>query len=280
MAYSVKISRQNPTCFLFLLDQSGSMTDPFGGSSGKRKCDGLADAINRLLYELVLKSTASEGVRDWFHVGVIGYGATGVRSAFGGELAGRDLVPISEIADKPLRIEERTRKSDDGAGGIFEQSTKFPVWFEPKAENGTPMCDALLRARDLVQGFIGRSPSCFPPIVINITDGEATDGDPELPAATIRQLATTDGNVLLFNAHLSSESARTIEYPASEAGLGDQSASRLFRMSSPLPPSFRAAAGRDGPGRDEAPRGVVYNADLVGIVQFLQTGTTFVPGLG
>src|SRR6516162_10307375 len=120
MPYTAEISRSNPTCFLFLIDQSSSMLEPFGRQPDKQKADGVADAINRLLQNLVIKCTKSDGIRDYFHVGVIGYGAK-VGPAFGGALAGQGLVPISEIGDKPLRVEQRTKKMDDGAGGILEQ---------------------------------------------------------------------------------------------------------------------------------------------------------------
>src|SRR5919205_1040834 len=109
MSYSAEISRVNPSCFLFLIDRSGSMSDPFGGGGGgKSKAEGVADAINRLLQNLVIKCAKSEGVRDYYEVGVLGYGDQ-VGPAFGGALAGRELVPISEIADNPERVEERTR---------------------------------------------------------------------------------------------------------------------------------------------------------------------------
>src|SRR6267143_1587282 len=104
MPHTAEISRTNPSCFLFLVDQSGSMIKPFGGQRGKIKAQGVADAINGLLQNLALKCSKSEGVRDYFHVGVIGYGAY-VGSAFGGALAGQRLVPISEIANKPLRLD-------------------------------------------------------------------------------------------------------------------------------------------------------------------------------
>ena len=130
--YAADISRTNPTCFLFLVDQSSSMLEPFGAQPAKQKADGVADAINRLLQNLVLKCAKSEGVRDYFHVGIIGYGAT-VGPAWGGTLAGQPLVPVSAIGNSPLRVEQRTRKVDDGAGGLVEQSFKFPVWFEAKA---------------------------------------------------------------------------------------------------------------------------------------------------
>ena len=75
MPYTAEISRSNPSCYLFLVDQSGSMAKPFGGEKDKTKAQGVADAINRLLQNLVLKCTKSQAVRDYFHVGVIGYGA-------------------------------------------------------------------------------------------------------------------------------------------------------------------------------------------------------------
>jgi hypothetical protein len=46
MAYTAEISRNNPSCFLFLIDQSGSMADNFPGEVAKKKADGVADAIN------------------------------------------------------------------------------------------------------------------------------------------------------------------------------------------------------------------------------------------
>jgi len=37
MVYSAEISRRSPTCFIFLIDQSGSMEDPFGGDKTKKR---------------------------------------------------------------------------------------------------------------------------------------------------------------------------------------------------------------------------------------------------
>src|SRR5690348_7031734 len=183
MPYTAEISRTNPSCFLFLIDQSGSMEDPIPASpdadsaapaSSRTKAEGVADAINRLLQNLVIKCAKSEGVRDYYEVGVLGYGSK-VGPAFGGPLASRDLVPISEIADNPARVEERTRKVDDGAGGLVDQTVKFPVWFDPTAKGGTPMCEALKRAESILSGWLAQHQASFPPIVINITDGESTD---------------------------------------------------------------------------------------------------------
>ena len=117
MSYNAQISRINPACIFFLIDQSGSMSDPFGGDNTKRnKAFGVADAINRLLQNLGIKCARAEGIRDYFEVGVIGYGAH-VAPAFGGILKDRELIPISQVAGNPIRIEERTRQVEDGAGG-------------------------------------------------------------------------------------------------------------------------------------------------------------------
>src|SRR3984957_15123887 len=45
--YSAEISRQNPGCLLFLVDQSGSMEEPIAGGTGEKKKQVVADAINR-----------------------------------------------------------------------------------------------------------------------------------------------------------------------------------------------------------------------------------------
>src|SRR5947209_8455049 len=246
MPYTAEISRTNPSCLLFLIDQSGSMDDAFGAGEGNRKkADGVADAINRLLQNLVIKCAKSEGVRDYYHVGVIGYGSK-IGPAFGGALAGRDLVPISEIADNPARVEERTKKTDDGAGGLVDQTVKFPIWFDAVAKGGTPMCAALDQAKSILSGWLADHPGCFPPIVINITDGESTDGDPTAKASEIQQLSSEDGNVLLFNVHLSSQRATPIEFPATDASLPDKFAKLLFSISSELPPYMREIAQQEG----------------------------------
>jgi hypothetical protein len=272
MPYTAELSRANPTCFLFLIDQSSSMAEPFGLQPDKPKAQGVADGINRLLQNLVLKCARGDGVRDYFHVGVIGYGGP-VEWALGGKLAGQKLVPISQVADNPLRVEQRIRKVDDSAGGLVDQRFRLPIWFEARAGGRTPMCQAITEATQAVTEFIGKFPNSFPPLVINISDGKATDGNPEMTAYSVRNLATADGNVLFFNAHLSSKDARPVEYLSREADLPDSEARMLFRMSSALPPKLREAAKGEGFTVDDQARGFIFNADLVSVLRFLDIGT-------
>src|SRR5262245_4199409 len=129
MTYSAEISRDNPTVILFLIDQSGSMDEIM--STGKSKAAFVSDVLNKTIYTLVTNCTKADGVRNYFDVGVIGYGGQGVSPGLGGSLAGTIIHPITSVANAPLRVEDRTKLEDDGAGGAFERRIKFPVWFDP-----------------------------------------------------------------------------------------------------------------------------------------------------
>jgi hypothetical protein len=271
--YSAEISRANPTCFVFLIDRSASMQDSIGRSEGKRKSDVVADALNRLLSELTIKCAKEEGVRDYFYVSVISYGGAGVGPALGGSLTGRDLIPLSEVAMSPARLETRVKKIPDGAGGLVEQEVKFPIWVDPVAIGGTPMCQALNRAATVLSGWLNDHPACFPPVVLNLTDGEAGDGDPVIPADGLRGLASADGGVLLFNLHVSSDASPPISFPDNDAMLPNQFARTLFTMSSVLPDHMRTYAQQQSVAVSPNTRGFVFNGDMTSVVQFLDIGT-------
>lgn len=272
MPYTAEINRAKPTAFFFLIDQSGSMDDAWGMDTNKRKCDAVADAINRLLSTLVLRCAKGEDVRDYFQIGVLGYGGA-VRGGFSGPLAHRQFVPVSEIADNPIRIEQRIRKEDDGAGGLIERSVRFPVWFEPAAHGNTPMTAAIVQAKEAVRAWCELYPLSYPPVVINISDGEPTDGSPAHAADELKKLRTNDGSVLFFNIHISGSVKRPIEFPDAQTGLPDEFAQQLFEMSSVLPPRLVEEARREGYPVTEKSRGFAFNADLRSLIQFLDIGT-------
>lgn len=279
MPYSAEISRTSPTAILFLIDQSASMQDPFGGAEQRgdaapSKARVLADVVNRLVQNLVLRCAKEEGVRDYFHVGVVGYGDR-VQSLLQME-GGGELIPIARLAERPLRMDERMKEMPDPSGkpGTVSQRVKVPIWFDPHAKNGTPMCHALDLAAQIVRKWIDLHPRDFPPIVINVTDGEATDGDPLVYARQLKSFATDDGETLLFNVHLSSSEEPPLELPDSAAELPDEEyALQLFQMSSVLPFSMRAAAERDGYRVSLETRGFVFNADPGALIRFLEIGT-------
>jgi hypothetical protein len=124
MSYEAEISRSHPTCFLFLIDQSASMSDEL--ETGASKSDFLADVLNKTLMELVIQCRKAEGILDYFDIGVLAYSGSTVKPAFGGGLTGVHLNQVSTIARTPLRVETRKKKVPDGAGGLVETEVKFP----------------------------------------------------------------------------------------------------------------------------------------------------------
>ena len=240
MSYTKEINRKNPTCFLFVIDQSGSMDEQMAG--GSIKSEFVADVLNRTIAETIVRCTKADGVRDYFEIGVIGYGGERVGSAFGGALSGRALLPISEIESNPLRIEERDQDVDSGDDVLDKQVVKFPVWIDPLHDGGTPMCGAMRMIAETVAEWCDSHPASYPPTVVHVTDGQSTDGDPEDIAEAIKGISTNDGEVLLFNLHVDTESGDEILFPSSEDELPDEYGKLLFRMSSPFPDHLVTAA--------------------------------------
>src|SRR5258708_25504698 len=76
MPYQAEISREHPTCFLFVIDQSGSMDEIT--EAGRSKAGFVADVLNKTLYTLVTNCSKADGVRNYFEVGVIAYSGSQV----------------------------------------------------------------------------------------------------------------------------------------------------------------------------------------------------------
>ena len=278
MAYTADISRNNPGCFLFLIDQSASMDGALGGQPGLRKMDGAADAVNRILDAISQRCSQGMDVRDYFHIGIITYttddrGNPDVQSALPDTTPNAPFLAISQVVDAAT-VEERQVSEPDGAGGIVEVTRRFPVWLRPEARWGTPMCAALDLASQALQDWITDHPDSYPPMVISVTDGEAGDGNPVDWAEQIKDLQTNDGNVLMYNAHLSEMNAMPVQYPADESETPpDDYALQMFRMSSEFPEQVVELASGMGLPVKQGSRGYVYNADMVALVQFLDIGT-------
>jgi hypothetical protein len=274
MAFSAEISRHQPGCIFFLVDQSTSMNLPFG-NNGTSRAQRLTQAINRLLQELVMRCTKSqeEGVRPYFDVGVFGYGSEAFGPLLGGTLAGRPLVSVREVAEHPLRLESAKQDVPDGNGGTMTTEVRFPIWFELNALGKTPMCAALQEAHAILQPWVAAHPASLPPLVFNITDGEATDGDPQAAAQRVRALTTEDGSALLFNVHITSSPEPAALYPDRPDGLPDDFARQLFEMSSVLPTSFRDRYNEEGYDLAPTARAFVFNANVENVIQCIDIGT-------
>lgn len=271
MAYSSQISRTNPTAYLFLIDESGSMGEKM--PSGLTKAEFVADVINRTIMNMIVRCTKAEGVRDYFEVGVIRYSGDEIANALQGPLATRLFNPISALENNLLRLESRVQKLDDGAGGVFERNIRFPVWYEPKASGVTPMRSAFILAAEALSEWCDAHPKSYPPTLLHLTDGESSDGDPEEIAELLKKIGTEDGEVLLFNLHASVSTGESIAYPASDESISNKNSKLLYRMSSVLPTYLANYAKEKGYSVVDGSRGFVYNADVADIAEFFDIGT-------
>jgi hypothetical protein len=273
MPYSTQITRKNPSCLLFLIDQSASMGDNFA-SIQRPKSQAVADAVNKMLKQLVVKCSKSDGINDYYHVGVIGYGKDGAQPAFSGAIAGKDLVSISDIGHAPLRIEERKKKMYDGAGDLVDTIVKFPVWFDPQHNGGTPMTEAFVRANNVISTWLREHPDCYPPVVIHITDGESTDGSPLEEMRSLTSKSSSDGNVLLFNLHAAAKSHNPISFCGDSSTLPDQYAEILYNGSSVLPQFMKDIAKQEyDMDLPHDAKAFVINGDIDLIITAIEIGT-------
>lgn len=277
MPFRSWLSRERRGCVLLLVDQSRSMADRLG-KCGPRKGDMLVDAVNSCLREIVMVTTRCEGVRDYCDIGVIGYrtdpiGKPIVAVAFTAPaLAGRNLVPIPEVAAQSHVAQRKMRIPDDEKGELIDVLVEVPLWIGFQAEGGTPMCHAFKEAYGILAAWIENHGTSFPPLVLHYTDGDATDGDPLPYAEAIRRLATDDGQVLLFNCLLSARYVKPLRFPSSSVLLQDSFARLLFNMSSELPEHWLREALCCEEDLQPLAQGLVVNADMVALLRFLDWG--------
>ena len=246
IAYDTRINRDRPGCFVFLIDQSGSMKDFWGADNSKSKAEMVALYVNNAIHEIInaCQKTESEP-RHYFDIAVIGYGkdAKNAQLLWEGNLADKTFVSPAELKQNPtgnqgeIEVVRRTFKG--------ETLVKIPVvyWFSPVSESLTPMGNAFEKCTEILEEWTAQHANSFPPIVINITDGGQTDcEDDELlkKAHQLRQTQTLYGRTLLFNVHISAMKDSSVVFPERMDELPNNRQSRLlYDMSSILPLAFK-----------------------------------------
>lgn len=266
---NVPISTSNPGCIIILVDQSWSMSEPFGDGT---KAEQATQAVNSVIEEIVLASRSGDTIRERCHISVIGYGEH-VNCVVDGM--------ISEIVSATIDIKKIKKLISDGAGGVIEIESEMPIWLEPKANSQTPMHKAFERAAEIIEHWISDRPDAFPPIVINITDGAATRPDLAADAARkIMNFRTTDGAALVFNIHITNKGNIVKPLPHNtDQFSGQVLAEYLFDISSALPPELFKAAEEAGFPPEPGARCFVYNADASLMIRLLQFGSTGLTGV-
>lgn len=266
MAYSnVPIGTSNPGCIIILVDQSWSMNEEWQTGTKKEQA---ALIVNRAIYDLALKCQQGVEIRQRCFVSIISYGES------------VDCVVEGMIADvyaSPIEVKTVKKAIPDGAGGIVEVEVELPIWLQPRASGGTPMHEAFERASKIVNDWISDWPDSFPPVVINVTDGDPTYPDLAGDAArTIMSLHTTDGNVLVYNIHIADADFELV-FPSNNTQFSDNPfAEFLFSISSVLPESLFPIALDQGFSPQPDARCFAYDAGealTTRIIEFGSPGT-------
>ena len=97
MPYTAEISRANPACFLFLVIQC--MTVPSYS----------ADAVNRIVDALSQRCSSGMDIRDYFHIGILGYTTGGFLGMGAPKPKPRWDVHLRYIGDRAVILAEILR---------------------------------------------------------------------------------------------------------------------------------------------------------------------------
>ena len=280
-AYTAQITRNTPTAFIFLIDQSVSMqkyTTLYGEEMPM--AEAVARIVNHQLNELVLRCVKGSETRDYYDIAIIGYGENAY-SGWKGELEGRDFVKPSELKEHPYKKittkkETRTRK------GVKVVEIEEVQWIEAEATQGwTRVHLAFEKAKGLLDEWMEKhhDKDCYPPTIINITDGEFNGATKEYvlqQANELKSMFTNDGNVILFNIHISANKAVCVTCPASKDEVSFSSlATTMYEMSSLLPMRYSdriADLRKDGTPNNRY-RAMSINADMSTLIQLMDIGT-------
>ena len=280
-AYTAQITRNTPTAFIFLIDQSVSMqnyTTLYGEEMPM--AEAVARIVNHQLNELVLRCIKGSETRDYYDIAIIGYGENAY-SGWKGELEGRDFVKPSELKEHPYKKittkkETRTRK------GVKVVEVEEVQWIEAEATEGwTRVHLAFEKAKGLLDEWMEKhhDKDCYPPTIINITDGEFNGATKEYvlqQANELKSMFTNDGNVILFNIHISANKAVCVTCPASKDEVSFSSlATTMYEMSSLLPMRYsdRIADLRGDGTPNNRYRAMSINADMSTLIQLMDIGT-------
>ena len=280
-AYTAQITRNTPTAFIFLIDQSVSMqnyTTLYGEEMPM--AEAVARIVNHQLNELVLRCVKGSETRDYYDIAIIGYGENAY-SGWKGELEGRDFVKPSELKEHPYKKittkkETRTRK------GVKVVEVEEVQWIEAEATQGwTRVHLAFEKAKGLLDEWMEKhhDKDCYPPTIINITDGEFNGATKEYvlqQSNELKSMFTNDGNVILFNIHISANKAVCVTCPASKDEVSFSSlATTMYEMSSLLPMRYsdRIADLRGDGTPNNRYTAMSINADMSTLIQLMDIGT-------
>lgn len=243
--YTAPITRKQKAAIILLIDQSGSMQEIINFQRSRMsKAEAASYFANLLIEELINRSRRNDGVYDYFDIMVLGYHGEVVESLISDKI---EFQPISRlyfkvVASKTHYIERKIPNTDN----YVSAAISYKCWVTPKAEDSTPMFTALMQCEKAAKRWSSRPEhrNSFPLLVINITDGEASDSDNMMLlniSERIKSISTADGNTLFFNIHLatSEDSEQIVKFPSLSEKLPENRLTQLlYDMSSTLPDCY------------------------------------------
>lgn len=259
---NLTISSTHPCLIVFLIDQSRSMQEVF--EQGESRAQFVTKTVNNLIYEAALRCIGSNGdLQNRFEFSVIGYGdSNNVQSKWEGNLKGKWIIKIKTLFNNPLEI-----------------VNDFPIWIKPHHNGSTPMTRAFENAKRLCKDWINFSnhKDCHPPIIINITDGEANDWGDDYSLLfdqvdDIKKLNTNYGPVLVFNIHISNVNDNSIYFP-DRISIDGSLAKVMYDISSKLENNMLRIAQQKGYDVNENSKGYIFNGNASDLINFLNIGT-------
>lgn len=278
--YTAQITRNTPTAFIFLIDQSVSMkrTTSLNGET-MSLAEAVARIVNNQINELVLRCVKMGDTRHYYDIAVIGYGEKAY-SGWQGELEGRDFVTPEELKNHPYtkivtRKETRTRK------GLQIKEVEQVQWVSAH-HNGswTHVHKAFEKAKTLLDSWLAEhhEHDCYPPTIINVTDGVFNGTTREnliQQANELKAMFTNDGNVLLWNIHITPDHLEQILLPVSKEEMkADKYSELLYDMSSLLPERYnRPISDLRGDNTNERHVAMTTNTDMSTLIQLMDIGT-------
>jgi len=219
MSYEKQISQQYPGLIVLILDDSVSMSDNMPGTSNP-KYEWVERYTGIIFDELLKRSSELRGddvvIKPRYNLHVIKYGST------------------TQLWKEPHMDIETTIRHFTDSGNSLGLSGNL---------GGTDAKKAFQEAYDFLKRELSgeKYKDSFPPMVFHLTDGESQTDATQI-AEKIKQLSTNDGNVLVVNAYIGTQTSLNYQDPddfpgyldVSEAGPGSDNI-RLFEMSSRAP---------------------------------------------
>lgn len=289
--YDQKISTNNPTLIVVLLDQSESMRQTMLLPDGHlwKLSDLVKLVTDKFLYQSLSFCQKELKITDRVEVAVIGYNSD-LNSAL--PKVSMNNFPIGASILKSSYIKKNEHN---------DETYKFPryEWVESISKNTTSMVLAFQKTQEIIDNWIPNHQQSSPPIILNVTDGMPTD-EPDFNdyekefggrnrlenlltvkgmkiyqiAEQIKNSKTNYGNTLMANAHITTSSVNTgLKFPNDDSAL-DFSSFLLYHLSSEIPSELFANAREFGFNLQPGARFFLHNSVVDDFMNFFEFGST------